>query len=227
MSNTDKTTDIYNNRYFVARVLLDNVILFIGYCSFRNNKFQQCMRWGDDHNNLIRKLTQLPFDYFSKWQQKKILIPTLISITFENEKNREMLETELSTKHLVQFILRYHYTAFNRNHSQRNRNCVANVKKDGAESTFWNHAYDLEHRFPIELWPVAIRYYRNASRTENDTQWVIEWVSEQFDVCNHSLKITTKTKMKTQLTQAEDQDQGQDYDHLLRWRELSERRRLC
>lgn len=170
MSNTDKTTDIYNNRYFVARVLLDNVILFIGYCSFRNNKFQQCMRWGDDHNNLIRKLTQLPFDYFSKWQQKKILIPTLISITFENEKNREMLETELSTKHLVQFILRYHHTAFNRNHSQRNRNCVANVKKDGAESTFWNHAYDLEHRFPIELWPVAIQYYRNASRTENDTQ---------------------------------------------------------
>merc|ERR1712013_673094 len=60
-------TDIYNNSYCITRVLLGQVVLFIGYCARDNAKFQKCLSWAvDGENSLIAKLCLLPFDYFSK-----------------------------------------------------------------------------------------------------------------------------------------------------------------
>ena len=53
-----------NLTFSIIRLLLAQTILFIGYCSVQNKKFQECLRWGDDQH-LINKLCLLPFDYFT------------------------------------------------------------------------------------------------------------------------------------------------------------------
>merc|ERR1712157_280925 len=92
----------------MIRLLTAQTVLFIGYCALQNQKFQECMRWGDEQP-LINKLCSLPFDYFTKWQEINILFPTLIACTFENEANCKVLNSALNKQHLVQFILKtYH-----------------------------------------------------------------------------------------------------------------------
>merc|ERR1712224_314900 len=107
-------TDIYNNSYCITRVLLGQVVLFIGYCARDNAKFQKCLSWAvDGENSLIAKLCLLPFDYFSKPQETKVLFPTLICCTFGNRTNCHALEAALSVQHLTHFILRTYHAKYN------------------------------------------------------------------------------------------------------------------
>jgi len=146
-------TDIYNNSYCITRVLLGQVVLFVGYCARGNAKFQKCLSWSvDGQNSLIAKLCQLPFDYFSKPQQTKVLFPTLICCTFGSRINCDALGATLSTQHLTYFILRTY-------HAKHNAEKAKVVTNDMTQLTAVK-AYELEQRFPLKLWPKAIQFYK-------------------------------------------------------------------
>jgi hypothetical protein len=46
----------------------------------------------------------LPFAYFSSRKQRNLLFPTLLSLVFNNRRNLLVLQNELSTDMLVDFI---------------------------------------------------------------------------------------------------------------------------
>merc|ERR1712130_12046 len=138
-----------NNLMFnIIRLLLAQTILFIGYCSVQNKKFQECLRWGDDQP-LINKLCVPPFDYFTKSQEVNILFPTLLAITYDNDTNCKVLNSILNKKHLIKFVLKTYY-------QQRNNNISKPIKGN----PYSNIIYKLENRFPIKLWKAAIQFYQ-------------------------------------------------------------------
>ncbi len=53
---------------------------------------------------ILQQLCNLPFKYFSDKKLIAILYPTLICCCFENEKNKSVLETEVSSEILANFI---------------------------------------------------------------------------------------------------------------------------
>lgn len=64
-SNSSITNDsTYNVNMGIEHLLLDEVIMFIGYCAVNNKKFQQRFHWGKEPN-VIQKLCRLPFVYLS------------------------------------------------------------------------------------------------------------------------------------------------------------------
>eukprot|EP01084_Bolivina_argentea_P122586 217214_1 len=133
---------------YIIRILLAQLLLFIGYCAVQNERFQECLRWGAP--NLINQLCQLPFDYFNKASDKEVLLPTLIAATFENDANCKILKTRLSCKHLTRFILK----VYHKKYQIKKRNSKDN--KQIMTST----VYHLSKRFPLQVWPNAIKFYR-------------------------------------------------------------------
>ena len=132
-------------------ILLNQVILFQSYCCLNNFKFQECFRWGDYKSNLINKLCQLPFNYFNKYGQMKILFPTLITITFKNNANCKILNTMLNKKHLIHFILNTYYQKYKKEESDDDDNIDDKNKN--------NDHYEFDKRFPIQFWRSAIQFY--------------------------------------------------------------------
>jgi len=152
-------TDIYNNSYCITRVLLGQVVLFIGYCARDNAQFQKCLSWRvDGQNSLIGKLCELPFDYFAKPHETKVLFPTLICCTFGNRTNCDALEATLGVHHLTHFILRTYHKKHNANSAHAKKRANSNSPNDVAQLIV--KSYELEQRFPLKLWPKAIRFYK-------------------------------------------------------------------
>lgn len=53
---------------------------------------------------ILQQLCNLPFSYFSDSKLISVLYPTLICFCYQNEKNKSVLSTELSTDLLANFI---------------------------------------------------------------------------------------------------------------------------
>jgi hypothetical protein len=53
---------------------------------------------------ILQLLCNLPFNYFSDEKLTDILYPTLICYCYKNEKNKSVLETEVSSKLLANYI---------------------------------------------------------------------------------------------------------------------------
>lgn len=53
---------------------------------------------------ILQQLCNLPFNYFSDIKLISVLYPTLICYCYDNEKNRSVLSTEVSTDLLAHFI---------------------------------------------------------------------------------------------------------------------------
>jgi len=157
--SASELADLINNEHYINRVLLNQVLLFISYCCLSNCPFQQCLRYGDAKNNLIHKLCQLPFDYFIKEQSKKILFPTMIACTYQNEENLKVMNTVLNKKHLILFITKQCHAKHKQSQTQTTQSQM-NVRSSKDADNNHNIAYELEQRFPVNLWRSALHFYK-------------------------------------------------------------------
>lgn len=76
----------------------------MGYFALRNAKNQEVMLWGKSPQTPIQKLCALPIQYFTEPKYKHILFPTLVTICYENKNNTHVMQQEMSTLPLVEFI---------------------------------------------------------------------------------------------------------------------------
>ena len=86
-----------------ADQILEQTIVLMGYYARGSTERQQSLHWGS-HPTPLQRLCNLPFQFFSLESSKEILFPTLISICHQDERNRSVVEDEISTGMLHKFI---------------------------------------------------------------------------------------------------------------------------
>ena len=74
----------------------------LNYLCLLNDKFQSVLSRGEV--TLIQRLCSLPFSYFCEKKLKDILFPTLIAISYKNERNVEILNKEINLEMLIMFL---------------------------------------------------------------------------------------------------------------------------
>ena len=129
-----------------ASVLLNEVILLIGNFVVLHSSNQSVLHWGKSPT-ILEKLCQLPFDYFFNKELQKVLNSTLLAACFENDRNREVIERNVSLK----FVHKYLELALAE-------------KAKATESKAINQKVDrfaLEQRFPLSLANRAIDWIVN------------------------------------------------------------------
>uniref|UniRef100_A0A915J9I9 Uncharacterized protein n=1 Tax=Romanomermis culicivorax TaxID=13658 RepID=A0A915J9I9_ROMCU len=92
--------------------------------------------------SILRQLCVLPFAYFSDPKLSRILYPTLISCCYKNADNRLLLEQELSSQVLVDFIEEY----------------IENHPVDETNTVNFDE-FDFAVRFPRSEFENAKRYF--------------------------------------------------------------------
>eukprot|EP00111_Clytia_hemisphaerica_P019304 TCONS_00056982-protein len=83
--------------------LLHEVIINIGYFTVVNEENQAYLQLGRGPS-VLQQLTTLPFGFFSDPRLKNILFPTLISVCFKNNANKETIAQDVSPAILSQYI---------------------------------------------------------------------------------------------------------------------------
>lgn len=116
------------------------MILLIGYFTVLNNDNQIKMELGTPPT-ILQQLCNLPFNYFSDKKLIAILYPTLICCCFDNEKNKYVLTTELSSDMLANFI-------------------QENISDDQPKMNTIDDKFYFSKRFPIAKWNQAFEYFR-------------------------------------------------------------------
>ena len=82
--------------------LLHEVLLLTSYLSLQNERFQNLVSKGE--MTIIQQVCQLPFSYFSEKLLKDILFPTLISITYNHDRNTKILSSEINLELIVLYL---------------------------------------------------------------------------------------------------------------------------
>ena len=82
--------------------LLHEVLLLTSYLSLQNERFQNLVSKGE--MTIIQQICQLPFSYFSEKLLKDILFPTLINMTYNNERNTKILSNEINLELIVLYL---------------------------------------------------------------------------------------------------------------------------
>ena len=82
--------------------LLHEVLLLTSYLSLQNERFQNLVSKGE--MTIIQQICQLPFSYFSEKLLKDILFPTLITITYNHERNTKILSNEINLELIVLYL---------------------------------------------------------------------------------------------------------------------------
>ncbi len=118
-----------------ADQILEQTIILIGYYARGSAERQQSLHWGS-HPTPLQRLCNLPFQFFSLEKSKEILFPTLISICYQDERNRSVVEDEISTEMLHKFI-----------QDRINNNDSINIKA-------------FEKRFPKSMWNDALTFFQ-------------------------------------------------------------------
>lgn len=85
-----------------SKELLHEAILLVGYFGFQNEKNQQVLCKGE--TTLLQKLCNLPFPYFCDKKLKEILFPTLVQISYKNDRSLAIINQEISIEHIVDFL---------------------------------------------------------------------------------------------------------------------------
>lgn len=117
--------------------LLNQLILFIGYCTLLNQPNQSAYRWGKAPV-LLQRLCNLPFVFFLHDEHRQVLLPTLIACCFRNEPNLQVLRNEINAGHCVDFIKQA-------------------LKAEARPSS---SVFDFDQRFPKHLWEEAIEFFQ-------------------------------------------------------------------
>ena len=82
--------------------LLHEVLLLTSYLSVQNERFQNLVSKGE--MTIIQQICQLPFSYFSEKLLKDILFPTLITITYNHDRNTKILSNEINLELMVLYL---------------------------------------------------------------------------------------------------------------------------
>ena len=82
--------------------LLHEVLLLTSYLSLQNERFQNLVSKGE--MTIIQQICQLPFSYFSEKLLKDILFPTLITFTYNHERNTKILSNEINLELIVLYL---------------------------------------------------------------------------------------------------------------------------
>ena len=82
--------------------LLHELLLLISYLALNNENFQNVVNKGEI--TIIQHICSLPFSYFSDKQLKDILFPTLITMTYNNERNTQILAKEINLEFIVMYL---------------------------------------------------------------------------------------------------------------------------
>lgn len=142
--------------------LLHEIILLIGYYTVLNQENQMKIELGTSPT-IIQQLCNLPFNYFSDKKLISILFPTLICCCFNNEKNKSVLTSELSSDMLASFI------SDKMNEKSTDGMCLfyfyfmaSNLINDSFLDKF-----ELTKRFPSKLWSQALNYFSSAVIAQN------------------------------------------------------------
>jgi hypothetical protein len=89
----------------IVRLLLNELVLLLGFFTLNNEKNQEILQFNNGRSStLLQRLCSLPIQYFTDPELKCILIPTLISICFNNEVNKDILQQEISTQLITNFM---------------------------------------------------------------------------------------------------------------------------
>ena len=86
----------------VIKELLHEVLLLTSYLSLNNENFQNILDKGE--LTIIQLICNLPFTYFSDKNLKDILFPTLICMTYNNERNTKILSNEINLELIVMYL---------------------------------------------------------------------------------------------------------------------------
>ena len=84
--------------------VLHELILLIGRLTMGHAQNQELVQAGGCAT-ILPVLCALPFPYFSQPQLKAVLFPTLIASCFGNERNTQLLRSEMNCSLLVDFIV--------------------------------------------------------------------------------------------------------------------------
>ena len=82
--------------------LLHELLLLISYLCLNNENFQNVVNKGEV--TIIQHICSLPFSYFSDKQLKDVLFPTLITMTYSNERNTQILAKEINLEFIVMYL---------------------------------------------------------------------------------------------------------------------------
>lgn len=123
--------------------IVNVVIVLIGHFALLNSANQALISSGSQPS-ILQQLCLLPFGYFSDPLLTFILFPTLISSVFQNQINRRILEQELNSKTLANFIS---------NQMELKGNSDRNANDD---------QFLFSNRFPKEKWSEAKIYFETA-----------------------------------------------------------------
>lgn len=177
LANYDKDEDVQE--------LLNEVVLLVGYFSLQNKKNQNLLRKGLGPQNIISKLANLPYNYYmGNSVERDALIPTLISVVYNNKENLDILTLEMSSEILIDYLK----TEINNNSHQLSNTNVMRVSPCDVDGPFYNifkkiddnharslsissttsstnsirlkpspsHNFIFSYRFPPELWKQAL-----------------------------------------------------------------------
>jgi hypothetical protein len=105
VSENRRHTGLDSSSPLSYEIMLHELIVLIGHFSLNSPDNQQVLWWSQRSKpNIMLQLSSLPFRYFSTERYSDILFPALIAASFENERNRMMLEQEVNPEMLVQFL---------------------------------------------------------------------------------------------------------------------------
>ncbi|KAG0561411.1 hypothetical protein KC19_9G062600 [Ceratodon purpureus] len=83
--------------------LLNETLLLLGYAALLHPGNQAVLRWGKSPT-ILHKMCDLPFAFFSDPKLTPILIGTLLSVCYGSERNRDVVQQELSMDMLLTFL---------------------------------------------------------------------------------------------------------------------------
>ena len=81
-TNIDQSDDV--------KELLHETLIFIGYLCLLNEGNQQTLHRGE--NSILQKLCNLPFTYFMDKRLKEILFPTLVTVSYLNDRSVAIMD---------------------------------------------------------------------------------------------------------------------------------------
>ena len=81
-TNIDRSDDV--------KELLHETLIFIGYFCLLNEGNQFVLHRGE--NSILQKLCNLPFTYFMDKRLKEILFPTLVTVSYLNDRSVAIMD---------------------------------------------------------------------------------------------------------------------------------------
>lgn len=82
--------------------VLYETILMIGYYTLFNKAAQEKVRSGT--HSLLLKLCQLDISFFMEKHKKEILFPTLISLSYNDKTNLDIIDDEMDKDYLKKYL---------------------------------------------------------------------------------------------------------------------------